>query len=89
MEVAVGTCLDLGAAGEIVQAAIPGGPHDIDSSLEDAGLISPNQRTVFRERVVQGVEDRGCSIDGDAVPNTATTTLRQARTAVRDNAGPA
>src|SRR5688500_11728454 len=32
--------IDLVAAGEIVQAAIPGGPHDIDSTLEANGLIT-------------------------------------------------
>ena len=84
----VGTCLDLGTAGEIVQAAIPGGPHDIDSTLEGAGLISVGERIVFREDVVRRVEDHGCSIDEADVPNDATTTLRQARTAVRDNSGP-
>ena len=79
-------CLGLIAAGEIVQAAIPGGPHDIDSSLEDAGLISDALRTVFREDVVARVHDRGCRIASDDVPNDAATTLREVRTAVSDNA---
>jgi hypothetical protein len=83
---AVGPCLDDVAAGEIVQGAIPGGPHDIDSTLEDAGLISAGQRTVFRADVVNGVRDRGCTIDGSDVPNNPTTTLRDVRTAVADNA---
>lgn len=81
-------CLSLIAAGEIVQAAIPGGPHDIDNTLEDAGLISDGQRGVFREDVVKGVEDRGCAINAEDVPADADTTLRDARTAVADSARP-
>jgi hypothetical protein len=84
---AAGTCLDLIAAGEIVQDAIPGGPHDIDSTLEDAGLITAGQRTIFREDVVDGVSARGCTIDPGDVPSSATTTLRDARRAVHQNAG--
>jgi hypothetical protein len=80
--------LDLVAAGEIVRAALPGGPHDIDLSLEEVGLISPGQRTVFRQDVVDGVVDLGFTIDENAVPNAASTKLRAVRTAVRDNAVP-
>jgi hypothetical protein len=80
--------IDLVAAGEIVQAAIPGGPHDIDSTLEANGLITAPQRTIFRQSVVDGVEARGFTIAGDDVPNGGATTLRTARTAVRDNARP-
>jgi hypothetical protein len=83
---APGTCLGLIAAGEIVQAAIPGGPHDIDSTLENAGLITPPQRAVFRAAVVNGVSAHGCSIDASDVPNAAATTLRAAREAVQQNA---
>lgn len=84
--VVIGTCLDLVSAGQIVQAAIPGGPHDVDSTLEDAGLITAGLRTIFRADVVRRVAARGCAITSSAVPNLASTTLRQARTAVRDNA---
>jgi hypothetical protein len=83
---AAGICIDLITAGEIVQEAVPGGPHDIDSTLEDAGLITEGERAVFRSDVVNKVGARGCSIDGDDVPNAATTTLRAARTAVQQNA---
>jgi len=76
--------LDLIAAGEIVQAAIPGGPHDIDSTLEDAGLISPPQRATFRTDVVNGVSDRGSTIASGDVPNDADTKLREARKAVHE-----
>ena len=86
LTIAAGTCLDLIAAGEIVQDAIPGGPHDIDSTLEDAGLISTGQRTIFRADVVDGVSARGCAIAAGDVPNQATTTLREARKAVQQNA---
>ena len=82
----VGPCIDLITAGEIVQEAVPGGPHDIDTTLEDAGLISAGQRTIFRSDVVEKVSARGCTIDADAVPNSASTTLRNVRTAVQQNA---
>lgn len=85
---AVAAGLDLISAGEIVQAAIPNGPHDIDSTLEDVGLITPGERTVFRQDVVNSVERRGCTISESDVPNGATTTLRAVRTAVRDHAIP-
>jgi len=75
-------------AGEIVQAAIPGGPHDIDSTLEANGLITGPQRTIFRQSVVDGVNARGFTIAGDDVPNGGSTTLRAVRTAVRNNASP-
>jgi hypothetical protein len=83
---AVAGGIDLITAGEIVQNAIPGGPHDIDITLEDAGLISPGQRTVFRSDVVNDVAAHGATIAAADVPNNATTTLRQARTAVQQNA---
>ena len=79
-------CIDLIAAGEIVQEAVPGGPNDVDSTLEDAGLITANQRAAFRADVVNGVSERGCAIDGSDVPNGATTTLREARLAIKQNA---
>jgi hypothetical protein len=82
----VGPCIDLITAGEIVQEAVPGGPHDIDTTLENAGLISAGQRTIFRSDVVEQVSARGCTIDADAVPNSASTTLRDVRTAVQQNA---
>ena len=81
-----GACVDLITAGEIVQDAIPDGPHDIDSTLEDVGLITVGQRTTFRVEVVDGVNERGCTIDAGDVPNAATTTLRETRKAVQQNA---
>jgi hypothetical protein len=75
----VGPCIDLITAGELVQEAVPGGPHDIDTTLEDAGLISAGQRAIFRSDVVEQVSARGCTIDADAVPNSASTTLRDVK----------
>jgi hypothetical protein len=85
----VGTCLTLAEADAIVQDAIPDGPHDIDSTLEDAGLISDNQRRVFRDDVAQGVRNKGCAISRDEVPNAASNTLRDVRTVIKAKAGPA
>ncbi len=50
-----GDCLSLGTAGQIVQAAIPGGPQPIDKTLKGVGLITENQREVFRKHVFGGV----------------------------------
>ena len=83
---AAGPSIDLITAGEIIQDAVPGGPHDIDTTLENAGLITAGQRTIFRTDVVNKVTARGCTIDGEDVPNSSTTTLRDARTAVQQNA---
>lgn len=81
-----GPCIDLITAGEIIQDAIPGGPHDIDTTLENAGLITAAQRTIFRTDVVNKVSARGCTIDEEDVPNSSSTSLRAARTAVQQNA---
>jgi len=83
---AAGPCIDLISAGEIIQDVIPGGPHDIDTTLENAGLITAAQRTIFRTDVVNKVSERGCTIDAEDVPNSSSTTLRDARTAVQQNA---
>jgi len=81
-----GDCLSLGRAGTIVQDAIPGGPHPIDLTLEQVGLISDNQRTIFREDVFDAVLEGGCHIDRDDIPNDGTNTIRQVRDAVKDAA---
>jgi len=83
---AAGPCIDLITAGEIIQNAVPGGPHDIDTTLENAGLITAAQRTIFRTDVANKVSERGCTIDEEDVPNSSSTTLRDARTAVQQNA---
>ena len=82
-----GECLDLSHAGIIVQSAVPGGPHPLDTTLEDAGLITDDQRLVFQQHVFDGVHDKGCSIDIQDIPADADTTLREVRDAVADNAG--
>jgi hypothetical protein len=83
---AAGGGLDLITAGEVVQDAVPGGPHDIDSTLEAAVLITAAGRATFRADVVKGVSAHGCTIDAGDVPNAAATTLRAARTSVQQNA---
>ena len=82
-----GACLDLSRAGIVVQAAVPGGPRPLDTTLEDAGLITEDQRLVFQQHVFDGVHDMGCSIDIDDIPADADNTLRDVRDAIADNAG--
>lgn len=81
-----GNCLSLSRAGIIVQDAIPGGPHPIDLTLEGVGLISENQRTVFREDVFNSVLDAGCNIQRSEIPNGATNTIREVRDGIKDAA---
>ena len=77
-----GTCLSLSAAGSIVQEA-SNGPHDLDQTLEEVGLISDYQREGFKERVRQGVLSNGCHIDPSDIPSDAEITLREVRDAIQ------
>jgi hypothetical protein len=77
-----GQCLSLNRAGAIVQSC-SNGPHDIDLTLEEVGLITANQRLVFRECVFNGVLGNGCNIDRGDIPNDGDTTLREVRNAIK------
>ncbi|HEX8071581.1 MAG TPA: hypothetical protein VF546_16625 [Pyrinomonadaceae bacterium] len=81
-----GECLSLSRAGRIVQDC-SGGPHDVDDTLEEVGLITDNQRIVFRECVFQKVLEHGCKISRADIPNDADTTLRDVRNTISDLAG--
>lgn len=78
--------MSLATAGKIVQDAVPGGPHPIDKTLKDCGLISSDQRKVFREQVYDRVHKIGCSIKRRDIPFSGGSTLRQVRQEVCDNA---
>lgn len=75
-------CLDILLASQIVQDAA-GGPHNIDKTLLEIGFISDNQRRIFQEDVFEGVLDAGCDINRGDIPNSANSTLREVRTAIR------
>ena len=81
-----GQCMSLATAGKIVQDAVPGGPHPIDNTLKDCGLISSDQRKVFRAQIYDRVHRIGCSIKRGEIPSGSASTLRQVRWKVRDNA---
>lgn len=66
-------CLGLNRASEIVQECA--GPHDIDKTLEEVGLITDPERLVFRECVFNKVLAEGCQISRGDIPNDADTTL--------------
>lgn len=83
---APGECLSLGRAGIIVQDAIPGGPHPIDLTLEQVGLVTQNQRIVFRDHVFDGVLEGGCHIDRDDIPSDGDNTIREVRDTIADAA---
>jgi hypothetical protein len=78
-----GDCLGLGRASEIVQECSRG-PHDIDKTLEQVGLISDNERLVFRECVFDKVLSSECQISREDIPNDADTTLREVRDTISD-----
>jgi hypothetical protein len=80
-----GECLSFSRAGRIVQDCSRG-PHDIDDTLEEIGLITDNQRLVFRECVFLKVLEHGCKISREDIPNAADNTLREVRDAVADAA---
>jgi hypothetical protein len=80
-----GECLSLSRAGRIVQDC-SGGPHDIDDTLEQFGLITDNQRAVFRECVFLKVLEQGCKISREAIPSDADNTLREVRDGIADAA---
>lgn len=61
---------------------------DIDSSLEDIGLISVKNRIVFREFVHSGVLNEGFKISKADIPAEANTTLREIVEAVSARALP-
>jgi hypothetical protein len=77
-----GECLSLGDAGQIVQDE-SNGPHDLDKSLEEVGLITDKLRDGFRDRVHQAVLSKGCHIDPRDIPNDADTTLREVRNTIQ------
>lgn len=80
---APGDCLGLGRASEIVQEC-SNGPHDIDRTLEQVGLITANERLVFRECVFNKVLDHGCEISREDIPHEGDTTLREVRDTISD-----
>jgi hypothetical protein len=80
-----GACLSFSRAGRIVQEC-SNGPHDIDDTLEEVGLITDNQRLVFRECVFQKVLEHGCKISREDIPNEADNTLREVRDTIADKA---
>lgn len=82
-----GNCLTLSRAGVIVQEAVPNGPQDIDKTLEEVGLITDDQRLVFREDVFDGVLEAGCQIDRSDIPIDGDNTLREVRDTIQAKAG--
>jgi hypothetical protein len=84
---APGACLDLATAGVIVQDAVPNGPQDIDKTLEEVGLITDDQRLVFREDVFDGVVEAGCKINRGDIPADGDNTLREVRDTIQAKAG--
>jgi hypothetical protein len=57
---------------------------NIGSTLSQAGIDTPNQRTAFRDCVFQAVLAAGCVINRSDIPNSRDTTLRQVVFAILD-----
>ncbi len=80
-------------AGQVVIISIPEaggaqGPHRDDKTLFEAGLKVPDQRSAFRRRASINVEQFAHTLEPAQVPSDATTSVAQARKAVKDNARP-
>jgi hypothetical protein len=78
-------CLSLTTAAFIVGGCLPSGSHGNDDTLEEAGLISPHLRQIFRECVFNGVAAAGCEIDRGQIPNDADTKIGEVIDAVFRN----
>lgn len=83
----VGNCIGLGTASFIVRTAIGSSAFDIDKTLEQMGLISQNLRDDFKQRVLNAVRARPCTINDGDVPNGASTTAREVRDAIQSRSG--
>lgn len=86
VEAVPGTRLTLKAAAVIVRKAANGFAGDIDSTLEQAGLITEAERALFRRRVFEDVVAAGCHISPGAIPNEPATKLSEARDAIQSQA---
>jgi hypothetical protein len=62
------------------------GPHQPQKTLDQAGLIKPEQRQQFRRRTKPNARDFDHDIDTRFVPFSAGTTVGEAQKAVKDNA---
>lgn len=78
-------CLSLTTAAFIVGGCLPSGSHGNDDTLEEAGLITPNLRQIFRECVFNGVAAKGCAIERGNIPNDSDTTIGEVIDAVFQN----
>ena len=76
-------CLSVWKAFQIVNRCAPKPIEDIDKALEEVGLITPGLRKVFRECVFNSVLVAGCRIRRSQIPNSASTTFRDVRDAIR------
>lgn len=86
-----GQCLSLMSSGEIVEDAVrraaPGvGTVDFAKTLEEHGIFTDGQRTVFRQDVFDRVHDRGCQINMGEIPNDADSVLQDIRTTIKARA---
>lgn len=79
-------CLSLTQAAFIVGGCLPPGAHSNDDTLEEAGLITPPLRQIFRECVFNGVLAAGCEIERSQIPNGSDTTIGEVIQAVFQNA---
>lgn len=79
-------CLPLSSATRIVLRAAHNFQGDMDTSLEQAGLITESQRAVFRQGVLDGVLEAGCHISAGAIPNGPSTLLSEVRDAIQAQA---
>jgi hypothetical protein len=85
VDAAAGPCIPLLTATAIVVEALAPKAFSPPEKLGTTYLI-PQERELFRQRVVDGVGDRGCQIDSTDVPSDEAATHGGVVSAVRQNA---
>ena len=80
-------------ADSVVQNSVPqagggNGPHNDGKTLAEAGLKLLDQRRAFRRRCSINVEEFDHTLGVNQVPFDASTTISQARKAVKDKSQP-
>ncbi len=69
-------------ASRLVRAAAHDFSGSLETTLEAAGLITPNHRAVFAEALRSLVRDEGFELPTSAIPTQAGTRLREVRDAL-------
>ena len=82
-----GVCFNPIEARNLISGCITGS-FDPDKTLKEVGILTANNCEVFKQCIMQKVDDRGCKIKKSDIPCGADTLLRDVRTAVIEKSVP-